>query len=372
MVTLGLCMIVKNEEQVLENCLSSCYELFDEIIIVDTGSSDNTKKIAEKYATKILDYKWNYNFSDARNYSILNCSCDYFMWLDADDKISKENLQKLKDLKQRLNDEKPNCVFIKYDTDFDENQKVIFSYFRERILKNDKLNLFIDPVHEVIIPREKIIYCDDISIEHNKHLKIKDKQNNKKELKKIKTRNLKIYEKQDKSKFSARQKFYYARELMANEKYKKSIFWFKKFLNSEDAFIENKIEACLNLSYIYSTLNMLDKAKEILFYSFCFDLPRAEILCEIGNLYMNEKFYDSAIYYYDLASKRKIIKNNLGFTKKDCYDFIPYIQMCVCYYNLGKIETSFYYNNLAKITKPFNKLVLQNEEFLRKKLDNLI
>ncbi len=368
MKTLGLCMIVKNEQEVLENCLKSCYKLFDEIIIVDTGSVDKTKEIAKKYATKVLDYKWNYDFSQARNYAILNCSCDYFMWLDADDEITKESLIKLEKLKQDLITTKPNCIFIKYNTDFDENGKVTFSYFRERILKNDKINLFIDPVHEVIVPREKILYFDDISIEHRKYLKKENKNLSLKKQNDLKRRNLLIYSKQDKTKFSARQMFYYARELYFNEKYKKAILWFNKFLNNEDGFIENKIEACLDLSYIYSFLNDNKKAKQILFSSFVFDKPRSEVLCEIGNLYMQERDYDKAVYYFDLATKNKKIKNSLGFIKNDCYDFIPYIQMCVCYYNLGKVDTAYYYNNLAKSVKPLNQIVLKNEEFLRNKL----
>ena len=83
-------MIVKDEEEVIERCLNSCKELFDEIIIVDTGSKDKTKSILKNFEVKILDFKWVNDFSKARNYGILNCSCDYFMWLDADDVITRE------------------------------------------------------------------------------------------------------------------------------------------------------------------------------------------------------------------------------------------------------------------------------------------
>ena len=58
MITVSLCMIVKNEEKILSRCLDSYLGLFDEIIIVDTGSTDNTKNIAKKYTDKIYDYKW--------------------------------------------------------------------------------------------------------------------------------------------------------------------------------------------------------------------------------------------------------------------------------------------------------------------------
>ena len=62
MKTISLCMIVKNEEQVLNRCLDSIYDLVDEIIIVDTGSNDRTKEIASKYTKNIFDFVWGERF----------------------------------------------------------------------------------------------------------------------------------------------------------------------------------------------------------------------------------------------------------------------------------------------------------------------
>ena len=63
MITISLCMIVKNEEKVLSRCLDSVKEIVDEIIIIDTGSTDKTKEIAKKYTNKVLDFKWINDFS---------------------------------------------------------------------------------------------------------------------------------------------------------------------------------------------------------------------------------------------------------------------------------------------------------------------
>ena len=62
MITLSLCMIIKDEELVLDRCLKSIYDVVDEIIIVDTGSTDNSKNICKNYTENIYDYTWNDDF----------------------------------------------------------------------------------------------------------------------------------------------------------------------------------------------------------------------------------------------------------------------------------------------------------------------
>ena len=94
MIKISLCMIVKNEEQVLDRCLNSVKDIADEIIIVDTGSTDKTKDIAKKYTNKVYDFKWINDFSKARNYSFSKASMDYTLWLDADDVILENDKKK--------------------------------------------------------------------------------------------------------------------------------------------------------------------------------------------------------------------------------------------------------------------------------------
>ena len=94
--TISLCMIVKNEENVLERCLNSVREFVDEIIIVDTGSIDSTRDIARKYTDKIYSFEWIHDFSAARNESIGYATSDYILVLDADEYLeSGHELQKI-------------------------------------------------------------------------------------------------------------------------------------------------------------------------------------------------------------------------------------------------------------------------------------
>ncbi len=95
--TISLCMIVKNEEKYLERCLKSVEGVVDEIIIVDTGSTDQTTKISEKFGAKILEYQWNDDFSSARNYSLKNAKCDWILVLDADEELDSQSKDKLRE-----------------------------------------------------------------------------------------------------------------------------------------------------------------------------------------------------------------------------------------------------------------------------------
>lgn len=95
MKTIGLVMIVKNESRSLEKCLSLAQKLVDEIYITDTGSTDNTVEIAEKFHAHISKYEWNNDFAAARNYALEQSTCDWNLILDADEYLisgSKKDL----------------------------------------------------------------------------------------------------------------------------------------------------------------------------------------------------------------------------------------------------------------------------------------
>lgn len=93
-IILSIGMIVKNEEMHLDNCLSALQKLRDnvsnELIIVDTGSTDRTKEIALKYTDKVYDFEWINDFSAARNFGLEKAKGKWFMFLDADEYIDED------------------------------------------------------------------------------------------------------------------------------------------------------------------------------------------------------------------------------------------------------------------------------------------
>ena len=102
MITISLCMIVKNEEEVLERCLNSLKGLMDEIIIVDTGSTDSTKEIAARYTDKIYDFSWCDDFAAARNFSFSKATQEYIYAPDADEVLDDTNRRRFMMLKAAL------------------------------------------------------------------------------------------------------------------------------------------------------------------------------------------------------------------------------------------------------------------------------
>ena len=91
---LSIVMMVKNEEKYLDETLYALNDLRKdintELIILDTGSNDNTVEIAKKYTDKVYFANWNNNFADMRNMSISYASGDWILILDADEKLTKQ------------------------------------------------------------------------------------------------------------------------------------------------------------------------------------------------------------------------------------------------------------------------------------------
>lgn len=331
MITVSLCMIVKDEEEVLARCLESVRGFVDEIIIVDTGSSDNTVNIAKKFTNKIYNFEWCDDFSKARNFAFEKASGTYLMWLDADDVVPKDSLNKLIAIKQSL---KADVYMLKYDVAFCD-EKPTFSFYRERLIKNCVQAKWCGAVHECIVPFGKVERLD-ISICHKKI-----KHGNP-------MRNLKIYQKLEKQRgLSPREQYYYGRELFDNKKYNKSLKILKRFVRSGDGWVENIIEAIYLIGKIYIQLDNFKDAKEWLFKTFIYDCPRANVCCLLGDIFLREKNFECAIFWFDVATKSKDVSFKGGFVEPMYYNYYPYLQLCYCNYCLGNLKLAEEYNLLA-------------------------
>ena len=355
MATISLCMIVKNEEEVLARCLASAKALVDEIVIVDTGSGDSTKDIARQFTDKVYDFAWIDNFGAARNFAFSKGTCDYLMWLDADDIILPEDAAAFKSLKETL-DPSVDTVMMKYNIAFDEQGKPTFSYYRERLLRNCPRARWEGAIHEVITPFGKIIHVP-VAVTHRRKGKTDP------------LRNLRLFERllQRGEALSPREQFYYARELYYNARYAEAAAMFGRFLGEGRGWVENNIEACRVLAQCYNALKQPEPALQALLRSFTYDAPRAELCCELGYHYFARQEYEKAIQWYGFALLCPKKEASGAFLLEDCYGYLPHLQMCVCLDRLGRAGEAVAHNEEAAKLRPQSQAVKHNRDYFKSK-----
>ena len=359
MATISLCMIVKDEEQVLGRCLDSVREAVDEIVIVDTGSRDRTKEIAKGYTDRIYDFQWIDDFSAARNFSFSKGNGDFLFWLDADDVLEEKDRQSLIRLKDRIPSD-VSAVMMPYHTAFDEEGRPVFSFERERLIRREAFISWQGRVHEVIAYRGKRMH-GDVCVTHRSVKRTYPR------------RNLRIYEKQEEAgePFSPRDQFYYGRELYYHKLYDRAIQRLEEFLSQGKGWKENCIEACRVLSYCYREKGNTSKAMGALTASFYYDEPRAEVCCEIGELFMSLSRYETAVFWYELALKLPEKNHEGAFVSEDARGYLPCIQLCVCHDRLGNREKAIEYNLAAGRYRPRSEAYRKNLSYFGMESEHL-
>lgn len=358
MVSISLCMIVRNEERVLGRCLSCVQEFADEMIIVDTGSTDRTKEIASAFTNKIYDFSWKDDFAAARNFAFRQGTGDYLFWLDADDVIQEKEQKKLFDLKKRLDVEKPDVVMMKYAVGYDESGAPSFLFYRERLLKRCAQAVWNGRIHEAVTPFGKIVR-EEIVIEHRK-TGTGDPD-----------RNLRIFEKmiQEKGGFetlTAREQYYYGKELYYHKRYAEAAETLEKYLERRDGWKEDRVDACRHAAYCMYRLGEEEQALQWLTAGLREGIPKPELCCDLGWWFFTKKRYRDALFWYRQALWTGKWTEEDGFVMPEYRGYVPYLQMCVCYDRLGELKKACLYNELAERCRPGTKACRENREYFNK------
>ncbi|MCS6850302.1 MAG: glycosyltransferase [Gemmataceae bacterium] len=173
---IALSMIVRNEETNLPACLAPVADLVDEMIVVDTGSTDRTKEVAAQWGARVFEYPWNDDFAAARNEALRRTSCGWVFWLDADDRIDAINrarLQRLFSVVRALPPRpgQPSPAFMMtclcWQADGNAPCRVVE---HPRLFRNHPSLQWVGRVHEQILPALQRLGCvaetTDIVIEH--------------------------------------------------------------------------------------------------------------------------------------------------------------------------------------------------------------
>jgi glycosyltransferase involved in cell wall biosynthesis len=166
--TLSLCMIVKDEEAMLPKCLAAAREAVDEIIVVDTGSTDRTIEIAEEFGARVLHHEWTGDFAAARNVSFEAATSDWLMFLDADEVLMDGDAERLRELTGRTWREAFFLVETNHTGDLEDGMSVTHDALR--VFRNRPEYRFEGRIHEQIAhrlpPRREKVENSTVRIEH--------------------------------------------------------------------------------------------------------------------------------------------------------------------------------------------------------------
>lgn len=244
LATLGVVMIVKNEESCLEGCLKSVQGA-DEIVILDTGSTDGTGDIARRYTDKYFagEYEWNDNFAEARNVALAKCTTDWVLSIDADERLDEGGIQKIKELIQDPGTFQDAMLVLMHNGgDQFYNVKV----FRRGLQYSGR-------VHEYISHTCAISYSG-VDIEFNISQSHQGDPN----------RNIRILEASARQNpFDPRLHYCMGREYFIMGYYPNAIYWFERYKSNTDAklYLAEYADAVYTLALCYEKMLEKEKAK---------------------------------------------------------------------------------------------------------------
>ncbi|AGB19836.1 glycosyltransferase [Thermoanaerobacterium thermosaccharolyticum] len=174
-LTLSLCLITKDEEKNIARCINSVKDIVDEIVVVDTGSKDKTVEIAKSFGekVKVINAKWEDDFSKARNTAIENATSDWILFLDADEEIKKEDVEKIKPLLYDDTVEAYMFKFINY-SGASVSSGLSEIHYNFRLFRNNGKLKYVYPIHEnlknIEEDRAPIFKNADVTILHYGYL----------------------------------------------------------------------------------------------------------------------------------------------------------------------------------------------------------
>ncbi|MCR4610287.1 MAG: glycosyltransferase family 2 protein [Lachnospiraceae bacterium] len=313
-------MIVKNEEAFLKRCLDCVVNLMDEIIIVDTGSTDKTKEIAKEYTDKIYDYEWCDDFADARNFAFSKASMDYIYSCDADEVIDDTNRMRFMNLKTALVPE-VEIVQMHYVEATGSSVLNAKSEYRPKLYKRLRGFTWIEPIHETV-RLDPVVFDSDIEILHKpatRHSK----------------RDFHIFEKAyNKDKYLSDNLIsMYAKELLKcgdAKDFEKAAEIFEEVMLNQKITEEQLIKVSCVLAH---NARIRDDETTFLKYTtkVLVSKPCSEICLELGEYFLENQDNDEAIvWFYNAAYETEPILDILSQGKA------PRLGLAQCYANIAK------------------------------------
>lgn len=305
--TISLCMIVKDEQNMLGQCLSSVQALVNEIVIVDTGSKDSTKQIAQSYKAKLFDFAWTNDFSAARNFSLSKASCDWILILDADEAIDEKDHATVKAhtrypthcykmMQRHYSNDSRLSGFLPVRGQYPAWERNYVGYFESdlvRLIPNKLGLLYREPIHELLeyslAQRTDLkIVKSPVPLHHYGHTP---------EVK-LHKQKAKLYTSLGQNKFgaapdSSQAAYELGVEHTNNLRFQEAATAFARALELDPS----KNSSWVNYGYVLCELGDLDRARAALERAIKMDANSEEAHCNLGVVFLRAKDAQRAEFY---------------------------------------------------------------------------
>jgi glycosyltransferase involved in cell wall biosynthesis len=328
-VRLSVAMIVRNEEGVLARILDDANTFCDELVVVDTGSTDGTVALAQEHGATVSHFEWIDDFGAARNFAFDRCTGDWILWLDADERIPPAAQLGFKALKHDLQSRQDiDAVMIAARRGFSDVDPTVctFSFNRERVIRRSAGLRWAGVVHEVIaVPAGRSMIFTDAWVEHRP---TPDSRVGKGD------RNLHILEKATaKGDRSPRTLFYYANELRDHGMHREARATYAEYAKVSDVAWERHA-ALLSMARCSEALG--DEIAKIGYLqdAIALDSTRAEAWNMFGLHHYNKGEWAQAMPFFVAATS--LTRPADGFISDVDYTCLPWDYLAICLARLGR------------------------------------
>lgn len=321
-------MIVRDEQEVVGRVLDDASTFCDELVVVDTGSVDDTKQIALDHGAKVYDFEWCDHFGAARNYSFSKCSFNWIIWLDADDRVPPEAQEGFRALKSELTapslaERELLGIETLYRLHLPETPAV-FSHWRERVVRRG--SRWRGAIHETItLPRARLYRWPGAWVEH-----LPSKGHNERSTQ----RNLQLLERLASGRPTLRDLRYFAFALHESGRYAEAMAIFERYMDDpREEQPSETYQTKVFMAICAGSLGDVAAKRRVLQEAIELDPQRADALIFLGRDYFEDGEFRKAIAPLTKATELK--KPTSGLVSEDFYGPLPWHYLAHCYNALG-------------------------------------
>jgi len=326
--TVSLCMIVKNEAETLARAIESVAGLVDEIVIgIDEATTDNSEEIARRYTDKVYRFRWENDFSKARNQILNHCGCRWVFQLDGHEVLREKSQEKFEKVLKLLSDQIEAVGFrLKMQAE-DHNS----SGLQLRMFRNNGRIKYIHSVHNILnCDNKKTIAFSDIVIDHLRT----EKNRSSRETQRNRMVPERMREVLEKNPADTKALYYLGIHAHDRKDYEKAIDYYNRYLEYSD-HPDERCKVLWHLGKCYYHLGQKEKAREVFIAGTIERWDLAECYVSLGEMALEAENHPEAEHFFKLACDCTQPLSGIFFSE-DYYSWLPYYKLCEVYDKCGE------------------------------------